>query len=1034
MTQPTYRLNMNPLVATKTFRKLLPGGIPGRSRAAAIALLLGLATGAQAAADREVTLAWNANTESDLAGYRLLYGTTPGTYSGSVDAGNATSATATGLNSGTDYYFVVVAYNSAGQTSSPSAEISYTVPGTPNTAPTADSFAMTVLEDGQSAATLSGSDAEGDPLTYTVVTAPAKGTLTGTSPNLTYVASGNANGSDSFTYRVSDGALQSSLATVTITITPVSDAPVATAKSASTNEDTSVAVVLAGTDADGESLTYSIVTAPGKGTLVGTPPNLTFQPAANLSGSDSFTFRVFDGVLYSLPATVSLSITAVNDPPVATAKTVTVTEDTPIGVTLAGTDTEGSSLSFTVLTQPTKGTLSGSAPNLTYTPALNATGADSFTFRASDGAANSAAATVSLNINAVNDLPVAIASSVSTTVNTALPVTLSGSDAEGSALTYTIVTPPAHGTLGGTAPNLTYNPTAGYTGADSFTFRVNDGTANSAVAAVSITVSAGNTVPVATPKSVTTSEDTNVAVALSGTDADGNPLTYAVLTNPTKGTLTGTAPNLTYRPNANASGSDSFTFRVNDGTANSTAATVNINITAVNDIPVAAAKSVTTAKNTAVAIVLSGTDVEGSALTFAVLSSPTSGVLSGTAPNLTYTPNTNATGSDSFTYRVSDGTANSAAATVSINVTNSNQAPQAASKSLATMKNKEVAIELSATDPDANPLTYRIVSQPSTGALTGTPPNLAFKPETGFVGNANFTYVANDGIADSSPATVTVKVKESNKKPVATAKVMAANRNTATALVLSGTDEDSDALTYAVVKQPLNGTLTGTPPNLVYLPDTGFKGDDSFTFVANDGVVNSAAASVSITVVNPSNRAPASAAWSVSTPMKMAVPVTLRATDADGDALTYRIVGKPLAGRLTGKVPNLVFKPKAKFVGSVSFTYVANDGSVDSAPITVVVNVTEPPAVAARGIGKSKAAAAVSPLPEMFLRMDPARPGVVHLDVTGSPGGSYSLEHSADLSAWIVDREIVIGEDGTLNFEVTIPAGAGRGFYRLSTP
>lgn len=1025
---------MNPLVATKTFRKLLPGGIPGKSRAAAIALLLGLSTGAHAAADREVTLGWNANTESNLAGYRLLYGTTPGTYSGSVDAGTATTATATGLNSGTVYYFVVVAYNSVGQTSTPSAEVSYTVPGTPNTAPSADSFAITLAEDDQAAATLSGTDAEGDPLTYTVVSAPGKGTLTGSGPDLTYRPSSNANGTDSFTYRVSDGALQSSLATVSITITPVSDAPVATAKSVTTPEDTSVPVLLAGTDADGDSLTYSIVTAPGKGTLVGTPPNLTFQPAANLSGSDSFTFRVFDGVLYSNPATVSLTITAVNDPPVATAKTVAVTEDTPIGVTLAGTDTEGGSLSFTVLTQPTKGTLSGSAPNLTYSPALNATGADSFTFRVSDGSANSTAATVSLNITAVNDLPVAIAKSVSAAINTALPITLTGTDAEGSALTYAIVTPPAHGSLSGTAPNVTYNPTTGYTGADSFTFRVNDGTANSVAATVSITVSAGNTVPVATPKTVATSEDTSVAIVLTGTDADGNSLTYSVLTNPTKGVLSGTAPNLNYLPNANANGSDSFTFRVNDGTANSTAATVNISISAVNDAPVAAAKSVTTAKNNAVAIVLSGTDVEGSALTYSVLTSPTKGVLSGSAPNLTYTPNTNATGSDSFTYRVTDGSANSAAATVSITVTNANQAPQAASKSVATMKNKEVPIQLSATDADSNPLSYRIVSQPSAGSLTGTPPNLAFKPETGFVGNASFTYVANDGTVDSAPASVTIKVKAANKKPLATANTIVANQGAATAVVLSATDADDDPLLFGVMTPPLHGTITGTPPNLIYVPHSGFKGKDSFTFEANDGFASSAPATVSITVVNPNNRAPSSPSWTVVTPMKKAVPIVLQASDPDGDAMVFRVIGKPTTGRLTGKSPNLVFKPAGKFVGAVSLTFVANDGTVDSAPITVIVNVTAPPAAAARGIVKNKSGGAVSPLPEMTLRTDPARPGVIQLKVTGSPGESYALEHSADLSQWIVDRDIVIGEDGTLSLEVTSPAGTGRGFYRLSTP
>jgi hypothetical protein len=857
VTTQTYHTLMNPSVATRTSRRPFSGGFPARgSAAAALALLLGLATEAFAAADGSVTLGWNANPEPDLAGYRLQYGTTSGSYPKSVDAGRATSATAEGLNQGTTYYFVVVAYNAAGVTSQPSSVVSYTVPGTPNSAPTATSFALVVAEDSQVAATLSGSDPESDPLSYSVVTAPAKGTLTGTAPNLTYRPAANATGSDSFTYRTSDGALDSSAATVSIEITPVNDAPVATAKSIATSEDLAVAVVLAGSDLEGDSLSYEVTTAPTKGTLAGTPPNLSYRPAANVSGSDSFKFRVKDGALLSAEATINLSITAVNDLPVANARAASTAEDTPVAVTLTGTDVEGSSLTYLIGTPPAKGTLSGSPPNVIYTPALNASGPDSFTFQVRDGAANSAPATVSLSVSAVND------------------------------------------------------------------------------------------------------------------------------------------------------------------------------------VPVANAQTATTAKNKAVAILLTGTDVEGSALTYTVLSSPAKGLLSGSAPNLTYTPNSGITGSDSFTFRVSDGALNSATATVSIAVTSGNQTPQALPKSLATMKNKAIAVELSGSDPDANPLTFRVVGQPATGSLSGTPPQLVFKPGKGFVGNATFSYVANDGVIDSAIATVTVKVKASNKKPVATARTLTANQNANTAVILAGTDVDADPLTFSVIKQPRNGTLTGTPPNLIYRPNAGFRGKDGFTFVARDGVANSAAATVAISVVNPNNRAPVAANWSVTTPMKTTVPVTLRASDADADPLSYRIVSKPAGGRLSGKVPNLVFKPKAKFFGTVSFSYIANDGAVDSTPITVVINVTQPPEVAARSLlnFRDKAAGGVASMPEMSLRLDPARPGVIHLDITGLPGESYLLEHSPDLENWFAGQTILIGDTGALTLEVAAPAGANRGFYRLNGP
>ena len=110
---------------------------------------------------------------------------------------------------------------------------------------------------------------------------------------------------------------------------------------------------------------------------------------------------------------------------------------------------------------------------------------------------------------------------------------------------------------------------------------------------------------------MTTAEDTRQAITLTGSDVDGDTLTFSVVTAPAHGTLSGTAPNLTYTPAANYNGPDSFTFKVNDGPADSAAATVSITVTPVNDAPVATAQSVTTQQDAAVAITLTGTDVDG---------------------------------------------------------------------------------------------------------------------------------------------------------------------------------------------------------------------------------------------------------------------------------------------------------------------------------------------------------------------------------------------------------------------------------------
>ncbi len=177
-----------------------------------------------------------------------------------------------------------------------------------------------------------------------------------------------------------------------------------------------------------------------------------------------------------------------------------------------------------------------------------------------------------------------------------------------------------------------------------------------------------NLPPMAYPQSVTTPEDTPVGITLTGSDPDNNPLTFHIDTNPSHGALSGTAPNLTYSPDANYHGADAFTFHVGDGSVPSAPATVDITVTPVDDPPVAFSRSASTPAGSPVSIRLSGSDPDGGPVSYELLSDPGQGSLSGDVPSLTYVPGASYSGPDSFDFRVTGGGADSTPATVSITV------------------------------------------------------------------------------------------------------------------------------------------------------------------------------------------------------------------------------------------------------------------------------------------------------------------------------------------------------------------------------
>ncbi|MCE9525421.1 MAG: tandem-95 repeat protein [Planctomycetales bacterium] len=860
------------------------------------------------------------------------------------------------------------------------------------------------------------SDPDSSNLTVTVVSQPVHGTVAlNEDGSFTYTPSADYNGVDGFSYTVSDGTQESDVATVTINVNPVEDAPVTANDAFSTDEDTPLAVDIAGSvlandsDADGDSLTAALVTGPAHGTLtLNADGSFNYSPEANFKGEDTFTSTASDGTLASNEATVTLTVNSVNDAPVAAGDEFTTAEDTSLHIDASGvlandSDPEGDALSAVLVTGPSNGTLTLNADgSFDYAPGANFNGNDSFVYQASDGSLTSTDTTVTIIVTAVNDSPVAANDAFSTDEDTPLAVDIAGSvlsndsDAEGDSLTAALVTGPAHGTLTLNADgSFNYSPEANFNGEDTFTYSASDGTLSSTEATVTITVNSVSDAPVAANDEFTTAEDTSLHVDASGllgndSDADGDTLTSVLVSGPANGTLTLNADgSFDYAPGADFNGDDSFVYQASDGSLTSADTTVTIHVTAVNDTPVAVADSFTTDLNTpltvsAPGVLVNDSDIDGDPLTAILVNGPANGTVSLAADgSLTYTPATGFSGSDSFTYKASDGSLESGETTVSITVNPATDVPVSSGDAYSTGEDVTLTASVGMGvlandfDPLDSPLTAELVAGPTNGTLTlNGDGSFSYAPNANYYGTDSFTYVANNGVTTGAVMTATIVVQPLNDAPVAASDdytvdtsgglnvvsnsspvspddaftVDACSSLTVDAPGVLGndTDADSDVLTAALVSGPAHGALTlNDDGSLSYTPDAGFVGTDSFTYMANDGKATGNVATVAITVqdLNQNHNPEAKDDGYVATAETLlSVPadqgVLANDTDADGNPLTAVLVNGTAHGTLTLNADgSFDYQPEVGFTGADTFTYQASDGVELSAVATVTIDV-----------------------------------------------------------------------------------------------
>jgi hypothetical protein len=584
---------------------------------------------------------------------------------------------------------------------------------------------------------------------------------------------------------------------------------------------------------DGDPLIATLVRGVSQGSLTLVSSGAyTYEPVADYFGSDSFSYKINDGLAESASVEVAISVRPVNDAPVANGIDYSTPEDTALEIDAANGllandyDIDSPFIGLFAVDEPQHGELElFTDGHFSYQPDANFVGSDWLTYRAFDGLLISDIVRVNLFVSAVNDPPNAEPDDYRMAEDGVLlgtSVLANDSDIEGSALSASLHAQPSHGQLElGSDGSFRYVPVANFAGNDSFRYLANDGRANSAATLVSIVVDAENDLPVILPFSLTTNEDTRIDFFAQTSDPDGDVVTV---------------DRSSYTPPADFHGVDSFAIIADDGQATSSF-TVQVTVLPVNDAPVIQAFSLTTNEDTAIDFVAQTSDVDGDAVSVS---------------RSRYEPADDFHGVDSFVIIADDGQATSSF-TVQVTVLPVNDPP--------------VITPFSLTTDEDTPSHFTAQTSDIDGDLITVDRN-SYTPAADFHGSDSFVIIATDGQATSS-FTVQVTVLPVNDPPVITPFSLT-------------TDEDTP-IDFCVETSDIDGDSVSIDRNR-YEPPADFNGSDSFAIIADDGQTTSSF-TVQV-IVLPVNDPPVITPFSLTTDEDTPVDFAAQTSEIDGDIVT----------------------------------------------------------------------------------------------------------------------------------------------------
>ena len=897
-------------------------------------------------------------------------------------------------------------------------------------------------------------------LSVSVLSNPSHGIATVVGQTIRYTPTTNYNGVDSFTYTLRDKNGLTSSATVYLTVSAVNDKPVTTADSTSTNEDNAVTIDVLANDTDvdtsvtinndpnydptTEHLTIKANGFSGveHGTVLIVDNKVVFTPEANFNGTESFTYTVSDTSNSTTTGTVTITVNAINDDPIATNDTASTNEDNAVTIDVLANETDVDTDSLLNLhpesehltikadgfSGVTHGTVSIVENNVVFTPETNFNGEVTFTYTITDVAGITAQANVTVTINAQNDSPIATNDTTSTNEDHAVTIDVLANDTDvdtSTSLNNDLNYDPAtenltieadgfsgveHGTVAIVDNKVVYTPNTNFNGEETFTYTITDLTGITSQADVTVTINANNDDPIASNDIVNTNEDNAVTIDVlaNDTDVDTNTTLNSDPTSEhltikengfsgvTHGIVSIVDNKVVFTPETNFNGEVTFIYTITDVTGITSQADVTVTINAQNDSPIASNDSASTNEDNAVTIDVLGndTDVDTNSLLnlhpeselLTIKANGFSGVEHGTVAivdnKVVFTPDANFNGEETFTYTVTDTSNSTATGTVTLTVNAINDDPIATNDTASTNEDNAITIDVLANDtdvdtdsllnlyPESEHLTIKAdgFSGVTHGTVSIVDDKVVFTPEANYNGEVIFSYTITDVTGITSQANVTLTINAQNDAPVASSDISSTDEDQAVTIDVLANDTDVDTnpllnlhpesehLTIKVngFSGVEHGTVSIVDNKVVFTPEANFNGTESFTYTVSDTSNSTTTGTVTLTV-HATNDDPIASNDTASTDEDNAVTIDVLANDTDVDTNTT-LNSDPTSEHLTIKADGfsgvthgtvtivdnkVVFTPEANYNGEVIFSYTITDVTGITAQANVTLTIIE---------------------------------------------------------------------------------------------